>query len=159
MLQNVLIVPLASGEETQQLGRQLSEQLPAGTIVLLQGDLGAGKTTLVQGIGEGLGITDPIVSPTFTLVNEYAEGRIPLYHFDLYRLEPIEVTSLYLNHYWEGEEFPLGLVAIEWPERLPVKPKSYLQIDLTHTENHGRQAVLQWFGTPAIALEALNLPK
>lgn len=159
MIQNSLALHLASGEETQALGRRLGQMLLAGTVLLLQGDLGAGKTTLVQGIGEGLGITDAIVSPTFTLVNEYPEGRIPLYHFDLYRLEPAEVASLYLNHYWEGEEFPLGLVAIEWPERLPFKPKSYLKIDLIHAEEGGRQAVLQWFGRPAIALEELNLQK
>ena len=82
--------------------------LPPDTILLLKGDLGAGKTTLVQGIGigGGLGITDAIVSPTFTLINEYPEGRLPLYHLDLYRLEPAEVRSLYLEKYWEGRNFP-----------------------------------------------------
>ena len=92
---------LTSGEATQNLGRQLGKSLPPGSILLLKGDLGAGKTTLVQGIGEGLGITDAIVSPTFTLINEYPEGRVPLYHLDLYRLEPAEVRSLYLEQYWD----------------------------------------------------------
>lgn len=113
---------LTIGEATQNLGRQLGKSLPPGTILLLKGDLGAGKTTLVQGIGEGLGITDAIVSPTFTLINEYPEGRIPLYHLDLYRLEPSEVRSLYLEQYWEGREFPLGIVAINGQNDYPLNP-------------------------------------
>ena len=160
MIGNSLSCVLIDREATQNLGKQLGKSLPPGTILLLKGDLGAGKTTLVQGIGEGLGITDAIVSPTFTLINEYPEGRIPLYHLDLYRLEPAEVRSLYLENYWEGQEFPLGLVAIEWPERLPLKPDRYLQIELSHQEE-GRQAILQWYGKPAIALKNLleNLQK
>lgn len=146
---------LTSGEATQNLGKQLGKSLPPGTILLLKGDLGAGKTTLVQGIGEGLGITDAIVSPTFTLINEYPEGRIPLYHLDLYRLEPPEVRSLYLEQYWEGREFPLGIVAIEWPERLPFKPDRYLEINLNHREDQGRQIILQWQGENPITLEKI----
>jgi tRNA threonylcarbamoyladenosine biosynthesis protein TsaE len=146
---------LTSGEATQKLGKQLGKSLPPGTILLLKGDLGAGKTTLVQGIGEGLGITDAIVSPTFTLINEYPEGRIPLYHLDLYRLEPAEVRSLYLEQYWEGREFPLGIVAIEWPERLPSKPDRYLEIHLKHQEDQGRQIILEWQGENPIPLEKI----
>src|SRR5919202_4632809 len=113
---------LTDAEATRSLGVKLGKSLPTGSVILLEGDLGAGKTTLVQGIGEGLGIEDAIVSPTFTLINEYTEGRIPLYHLDLYRLEPSEVEALNLESYWEGAEFPLGIVAIEWAERLPYKP-------------------------------------
>jgi tRNA threonylcarbamoyladenosine biosynthesis protein TsaE len=111
-------------------------------VILLEGDLGAGKTTLVQGIGEGLGIIDSIVSPTFTLINEYSEGRIPLYHLDLYRLESAEVEALNLESYWDGVEFPLGIVAIEWAERLPYKPQSYLHLCLTDSPESRRQAKL-----------------
>jgi len=93
---------------------------------LLEGDLGSGKTTLVQGIGEGLGITEPIVSPTSSPTNR---GRLPP-PLDLYRLQPEEVTALNLESYWEGVEFPLGIVAIEWAERLEYKPPSYLQVHL-----------------------------
>ena len=146
---------LTSGEATQNLGKKLGKSLPPGAILLLKGDLGAGKTTLVQGIGEGLGITDAIVSPTFTLINEYPEGRIPLYHLDLYRLEPEEVRSLYLEQYWEGREFPLGIVAIEWPERLPSKPDRYLEIHLKHQEDQGRQIILEWQGENPIPLEKI----
>jgi len=129
---------LADAEATRSLGVTLGKSLPPGSVILLEGDLGSGKTTLVQGIGEGLGITDPIVSPTFTLINEYPEGRLPLYHLDLYRLQPQEVVALNLESYWEGIEFPLGIVAIEWAQRLPDKPHSYLKISL-HATDTGRQ--------------------
>src|SRR4028118_407740 len=107
---------LADAEATRSLGLSLGQSLPAGSVILLEGDLGAGKTTLVQGIGEGLGISDPIVSPTFTLINEYMEGRLPLYHLDLYRLEAKQVAALNLETYWEGVEVTPGIVAIEWAE-------------------------------------------
>ncbi len=122
-------------------------------MILLEGDLGAGKTTLVQGIGEGLGITDSIVSPTFTLINEYLEGRLPLYHLDLYRLEPEEVTALNLESYWEGVEFELGIVAIEWAERLSYKPQAYLSICLNYSVDTGRQASLIPVGNFDIGLQ------
>lgn len=133
---------LADAQKTRSLGVSLGQALPAGSVILLEGDLGAGKTTLVQGIGEGLGITDSIVSPTFTLINEYLEGRLPLYHLDLYRLEPEEVTALNLESYWEGIEFELGIVAIEWAERLSYKPQNYLSICLNYSVEIGRQASL-----------------
>ena len=122
-------------------------------MILLEGDLGAGKTTLVQGIGEGLGITDSIVSPTFTLINEYLEGRLPLYHLDLYRLEPEEVTALNLESYWEGIEFELGIVAIEWAERLSYKPQRYLSICLNYSVDTGRQASLIPVGNFDLSLQ------
>jgi tRNA threonylcarbamoyladenosine biosynthesis protein TsaE len=137
---------LADAQDTRSLGVKLGKSLPAGSVILLEGDLGAGKTTLVQGIGEGLGIIDPIVSPTFTLINEYPEGRIPLYHLDLYRLEPSEVEALNLERYWEGVEFPSGIVAIEWAERLLYKPPSYLHLCLTYDKENGRQAELASVG-------------
>jgi tRNA threonylcarbamoyladenosine biosynthesis protein TsaE len=123
---------LADAEATRSLGVTLGQLLPAGSTLLLEGDLGSGKTTLVQGIGEGLGITEPIVSPTFTLINEYTEGRLPLYHLDLYRLQPAEVEALNPEIYWEGIEVPLGIVAIEWAQRLPYQPSNYLRICLTY---------------------------
>ncbi|MBD2679220.1 MULTISPECIES: tRNA (adenosine(37)-N6)-threonylcarbamoyltransferase complex ATPase subunit type 1 TsaE [Nostoc] len=136
---------LADTEATLGLGIALGESLPPGSVILLEGDLGAGKTTLVQGIGKGLGITEPIVSPTFTLINEYTEGRLPLYHLDLYRLEPQEVLSLNLESYWEGVEVTPGIVAIEWAERMPYKPDSYLSISLTYGDEGDRQAEITPF--------------
>jgi tRNA threonylcarbamoyladenosine biosynthesis protein TsaE len=127
---------------SQALGTLLGQTLGPATVLLLQGNLGSGKTTLVQSLGAAIGITTEIVSPTFTLVNEYLEGRLPFYHLDLYRLEPPEVADLHPEHYWQGEEFPLGIVAIEWPERLLVlppsyHPPSYLQISLEIPQSPG----------------------
>jgi tRNA threonylcarbamoyladenosine biosynthesis protein TsaE len=137
---------LPDTETTHALGMQLGRSLHAGCVILLEGDLGAGKTTLIQGLGKGLGITDAIVSPTFTLINEYPEGRVPLYHFDLYRLESDEVEGLQPEIYWEGMEVDFGIVAIEWSERLPYKPSNYLQICLTHRED-SRQVELSIVGS------------
>jgi tRNA threonylcarbamoyladenosine biosynthesis protein TsaE len=139
-------IVLADPDSTQKLGRKLGELLPAGSVILLTGDLGAGKTTLVQGIGLGLGIREAIVSPTFTLVAEYLEGRLPLYHLDLYRLETSEVAQLYLETYWEGIDVPLGITAIEWAQRLPDKPKQYIDLHLAYLPETGRQATLKMIG-------------
>ncbi len=123
-----MILSLPDAEATRKLGVALGRSLPAGTVILLQGDLGAGKTTLVQGIAEGLEIQDSIESPTFTLIN-------------VYRLEPEEVEALHLESYWDGLEMDLGIVAIEWGEKLPYKPDNYLQICLSYCDN-GRQIEL-----------------
>ena len=133
-----MILDLPDTEATRKFGVALGRSLAAGTVILLQGDLGAGKTTLVQGIAEGLEIQDSVESPTFTLINEYLIGRMPLYHLDLYRLEPEEVEALHLESYWDGLERDLGIVAIEWAERLQYKPDNYLQICLSYQDN-GRQ--------------------
>jgi len=121
------------------LGRRLGRSLPAESVILLVGELGTGKTTLVQGIGAGLGIEEPIVSPTFTLINEYTEGRVPLYHFDLYRLTPEEATALKPELYWNGVEVELGIVAIEWSDRLEDKPPNYIQLNLSHGPDGSRK--------------------
>ncbi|BAS55664.1 hypothetical protein NIES2135_50520 [Leptolyngbya boryana NIES-2135] len=137
-----MVIELQDAAATRSLGIQLGQVLPAGTVLLLQGDLGSGKTSLVQGIGEGLGIRDAIESPTFTLINEYLTGRIPLYHFDLYRLEPEQTATLYPEIYWEGIEVEPGICAIEWAERLAFKPDSYLEIVLTY-QDEGRKVEIQ----------------
>ncbi|WP_263971149.1 tRNA (adenosine(37)-N6)-threonylcarbamoyltransferase complex ATPase subunit type 1 TsaE [Leptolyngbya sp. PCC 6406] len=128
-------------ESTLALGRWLGERLTAGTVLLLQGDLGSGKTTLAKGLGQGLGITEDIDSPTFTLISEYLGGRLPFYHVDLYRLEGKAVDNLYLETYWDGLEFPPGIVAIEWAERLRHLPPAPLRVALTHRDG-GRHVVL-----------------
>ncbi|MDV2996003.1 MAG: tRNA threonylcarbamoyladenosine biosynthesis protein TsaE [Chroococcidiopsis sp. SAG 2025] len=141
-----IVLPLTNAAATRSLGVSLGRCLPAGSTILLAGDLGSGKTTLVQGIGAGLGINEPIQSPTFTLISEYLEGRIPLYHFDLYRLEPTEITELQPEIYWEGIEFVPGIVAIEWAEKLDYKPLDYLQIRLMHRGDRDRIAELTCMG-------------
>jgi tRNA threonylcarbamoyladenosine biosynthesis protein TsaE len=143
---NSTVLHLVDAAATRSLGIQLGKSLSAGCVVLLTGDLGSGKTCLVQGMGEGLGIQDAIDSPTFTLINEYVGGRLPLYHFDLYRLETSDIASLYPETYWEGVDVEPGIVAIEWAERLPYKPENYLQMELTYDPNTGRQATLTAIG-------------
>jgi tRNA threonylcarbamoyladenosine biosynthesis protein TsaE len=128
-------------QATHDLGVRLGKTLNPGTVLLLTGDLGTGKTSLVQGIGAGLGTVETLESPTFTLLNEYHDGRVPLYHLDLYRLTPPEVAELYLEGYWDVTEAPLGIMAIEWCDRLPYLPDRYLNLTLTHTET-GRN--LSW---------------
>ena len=106
----------ASEAETIALGERLARELPAGGVVLLIGNLGAGKTTLAKGIVTGLGAAtaDEVSSPTFTLMHEYGEGRV--YHVDLYRLdEPRQVATLGLDEIFDRD----GLVLIEWGERFP----------------------------------------
>jgi tRNA threonylcarbamoyladenosine biosynthesis protein TsaE len=105
-----------SESETTEAGKQLAASLQPGAVVLLYGELGAGKTAFVRGLAAGLGI-DPgeVSSPTFTLIQEYGGGRVALYHVDLYRLKPVEVDDLGLDELTsEG-----GVTAIEWPDRLP----------------------------------------
>jgi tRNA threonylcarbamoyladenosine biosynthesis protein TsaE len=134
------IVKLPDASATQQLGRDLGKSLTPGSVLLLTGDLGSGKTTLVQGLAQGMSIVDPIVSPTFTIINEYFSGRLPLYHLDLYRLNNAEVDDLHLESYWLGLETEPGIVAIEWAERLSYLPDDYLRIELTYDPVEGRIA-------------------
>ena len=105
-----------SPAETESLGEQWGRVAASGLVIALSGDLGAGKTQLVRGFARGLGVTARVHSPTFTLVNEYAGGRLKLFHLDLYRLETPEQI-----HGAGIEEFlrPDGVAVIEWPERLP----------------------------------------
>jgi tRNA threonylcarbamoyladenosine biosynthesis protein TsaE len=120
----------------------------AGTILLLQGDLGSGKTTFVQGLGQSLGITEPIVSPTFTLVQEYREGRLPLFHCDFYRLSTADVFDLDLDELWESE----GIVTIEWPERLPEWPPNWLHLLFVVVDDDTRQVTVRSQGKQHEAL-------
>ncbi len=137
---NILLSDTAA---TQKLGHLLGQYLAPGTVILLKGELGAGKTTLIQGLGQSLGIREPISSPTFTVINEYTDVAVPLYHLDLYRLSPEAVSALYPEIYWEGIEKKLGITAIEWSEHLPYKPSQYLEIILTYDEQQGRNASLR----------------
>ena len=121
-----------SDEETIELGRRIAVALPRRAVVLLIGNLGAGKTTLAKGIVSGLGVAGPeeVTSPTFTLIHEYGEGRV--YHIDLYRLdrEP-EVATLGLDEIFEKE----AVVLIEWGERFPkLMPEQRIEIRL-HSRN------------------------
>jgi tRNA threonylcarbamoyladenosine biosynthesis protein TsaE len=104
-------------EETAVLGERWGREARAGWVIGLSGDLGAGKTQLVKGFAHGLGIREPIQSPTFALVNEYRQGRLPLAHLDLYRLEtPEQIIGAGLEEYFTR---PSGVTVVEWCERWP----------------------------------------
>jgi tRNA threonylcarbamoyladenosine biosynthesis protein TsaE len=124
-----------SEAETVAAGRELARRLDAGAIVLLSGDLGAGKTAFVRGMADGLGIAaEEVSSPTFTLIQEYRGGRLPLYHVDLYRLKEIEVDDLGLDELTlEG-----GVTAIEWPDRLPRPLPGSAVVRIDHGEGDQR---------------------
>ena len=136
----IKIIQLADANATQALGMDFGQSLAPGSTILLMGELGSGKTTFTQGLAQGMGIVDSIVSPTFTIINEYFSGRLPLYHLDLYRLDSAEVVELNLDSYWLGIESELGIMAIEWAERLPYLPPEYLQIELSYDRTEGRIA-------------------
>ena len=104
----------ASAQETERLGQRLGQRLKPGAVIAYSGDLGAGKTAFTRGLARGLGIEDPITSPTYTIVNEYP-GEIPLFHFDMYRLGSSEDL---FDIGWEDYLTRGGVIAVEWSERV-----------------------------------------
>lgn len=123
-MDNITIIESYSAEETTELGKRLGREAQPGDVYTLVGDLGVGKTVLTQGIALGLDITETICSPTFTIVQVYEEGRMPFYHFDVYRIGDIEeMDEIGYEDYFYGE----GLTMIEWAnlieEILPAKRK------------------------------------
>ena len=119
------VLETASEAETSTAGEALGKTLGAGDVVLLYGDLGAGKTAFVRGLARGLGADpDDVSSPTFTLVQEYAGPRLTLFHVDLYRLAPAEIDDLGLEDLIAGR----GVVAIEWAERWPGRPDTVTEV-------------------------------
>ena len=105
-----------SAAETRALGEELSASLKPGDVVVLRGELGAGKSELTRGIAKGLGVTENVTSPSFTILNVYESGRCPLYHFDWYRLESEdELYELGMDEYLGGD----GIAVVEWAERCP----------------------------------------
>ena len=129
-----------SETETAAVGRRLAARLSAGSVVLLFGDLGAGKTALVRGLAEGLGgSAEQVSSPTFTIMQEYRGGPLPLYHVDLYRLnDPREIDDLGLD-----EIAANGVLAIEWAERLPSPPADAIRVTLEHSGDTERRVTIE----------------
>lgn len=148
---HVLFLP--SAEATHALGRRLGAILPPGACLALSGDLGAGKTALVRGLGEGLAVPSLIQSPTFVLVQIHEGGRLPLWHVDLYRLgDASELDELGLD-----AMAPQTVLAIEWAERFPeLLPDDRLEIRLTDVPG-GRRAELRATGPRHAALEAVDV--
>ena len=127
-----------SSEETQKWAKQISERLQAGDVITLEGDLGAGKTTFTQGLAKGLGVQGVVNSPTFTIVKEY-QGRMPLYHMDVYRMED-EFEELGFDEYFYGE----GVTVVEWASRIQsILPEQILAIQIRHLGENQREILLE----------------
>ena len=128
-----------SPEETRALGERLAGTLGPGTVVAFTGDLGAGKTAFISGMARGLGIEERVTSPTFTIVNEYEGGRLPLFHFDMYRLGSADE----LFHIgWEDYLARGGVCAVEWSERMEelLEPGT-IRVDLRRGEDESRRVI------------------
>ena len=159
MSANATRVEIASPEEMQHFGEQFALQLRAGDVVLLHGDLGAGKTTLTQGILRGLGVRDPVTSPTFVLVAEYAghvaSGEpVMIRHVDLYRLaDPAELDSIGFSDIVED---PDGILIVEWPERAGAGlPDAYILVTF-HFSGPGRRLLELSFEPKSRAITSLT---
>lgn len=131
----------ASAYETEELGARLGRQLRPGAVIAFYGDLGAGKTAFTRGLARGLGIVDPITSPTYTIVNEYS-GKIPLFHFDMYRLTSSEDL---FDIGWEDYLTRGGVIAVEWSERVEDALEDTLKIDIRRDpeRDNGRRIIIE----------------
>ncbi len=140
-----------SADGTRGIGRAIGEAVEAATLLLLIGQLGAGKTTLAQGLAEGLGVTAYTKSPSFVLVNEY-QGRLPLFHMDLYRIDdPAEAWELGLDDYLNRG----GVLAVEWADRATsIFPEDRLEIRIGYVSDSERRVTIRALG--ATAARALN---
>lgn len=143
--------------ETQALGSRLAAQLEPGDVLLLLGDMGAGKSELTRGIARGLGVKGYVTSPTFTILQVHEDGRMPLYHFDWYRLSDAEeLYELSMDEYLYGD----GVSVIEWPSRAEeVIPESYLQVELIPLGDEERAVELTPVGDFHPINEAALLPE
>lgn len=140
-----------SPAQTRALGEKLAHSLCPGDVLCLWGDLGAGKSELTRGIAQGLGVTSPVTSPSFTIMNVYEEGRLPLYHFDWYRLESSEeLYEMGMDEVLLGE----GVSVVEWPGMCPdAIPETRLDITLTPVNENEREITF----TPRGRFRAINI--
>lgn len=134
-----LIFKTKNKMETRSLGKTIAPLLEPGDVLLLEGDLGAGKTTFTGGVAEGLGVKEDVISPTFNIMKCYFHGRIPLYHIDAYRLEGQNI-EIGLDEYIEGD----GACLIEWPAYIePLLPEERLSICIKNEGDDNRQITLE----------------
>ena len=129
-----LTIITKSPEETKNLGKEVSKLTKPGDLLAFYGELGVGKTCFIQGISQGLKVKDYVTSPSFTIINEY-QGKVPIYHFDLFRLNAEEIFELGYEEYFYGE----GLTVIEWAEKIEqLLPKEHLEIEIKFKDRYQR---------------------
>ena len=120
------------------LGEEIAPSLKAGDVLVLNGDLGAGKTTFTKGLAKGLGVKEIVKSPTFTIIREYQSGRLPLYHMDVYRLEDGGAEDLGLEEYFDGD----GVSVVEWAQFAEDElPDDYLSISFKRTDRENNRVI------------------
>lgn len=129
-----------SPEETEALGAALAARLTPGTVIAYRGDLGAGKTAFTRGLARGLGYPDPVTSPTYTIVNEYLGGRMPLFHFDMYRLTSAEdLWDIGWDDYLERG----GICAVEWSENVDDAMENAIFVTIEKLDESARKIILE----------------
>ena len=139
-----------SPTETEHIGEALGKILPAGTVLAYEGDLGAGKTAFTRGLARGLGYTEPVTSPTYTIVNEYLGGRLPLFHFDMYRLHSSD--DLW-DIGWEDYLDRQGICAVEWSENVADALENAISVRIEKTGDESRRITVEG----SVDLDALSL--
>lgn len=132
---NTTVIESMSPDDTFELGKKIGNEAEAGLVITLDGDLGAGKTLFTQGLAEGLGISEPVNSPTFTIMQIYDSGRLELYHFDVYRImDPYEMDEVGFDDYIYGS----GVSVIEWSDQIKeILPDAYMAIRITRDPEKG----------------------
>ena len=139
-----------SPEETENIGAALGRALPGGTVIAYRGDLGAGKTAFTRGLARGLGYADPVTSPTYTIVNEYLGGRLPLFHFDMYRLASSDDL---FDIGWEDYLDRSGICAVEWSENVADAMEDPVTVTIEKTGGDERRITIE--GGEALAAVSL----
>lgn len=127
-------------EETEKLGYRLAEQLRPGAVIAYCGDLGAGKTAFTRGLARGLGVTEPVTSPTYTIVNEYLSGRMPLFHFDMYRLGSSDEL---FDIGWEDYLSRGGVCAVEWSENVSDAMEDAISVKICRLGDQDREIIVE----------------
>ncbi len=135
-----MVVLSHSPEETEALGQAVAARLCPGDVVAFRGDLGAGKTAFTRGLARGLGIRQPVTSPTYTLVNEYLDGRLPLFHFDMYRLGSSEEL---FDIGWEDYLSRGGIIAAEWSENVADAMEDAILVSIRRTGDFDREITIE----------------
>ena len=129
-----------SPEETEELGFQLAKRLQPGAVIAFRGDLGAGKTAFTRGLARGLDVYEPVTSPTYTIVNEYLSGRMPLFHFDMYR---IGSSDELFDIGWEDYLVRGGVCAVEWSENVSDIMEDAVFVTITAMSDSAREIVIE----------------